>query len=153
MNREEKAIKELLKKYLEEKPNSQCPDEITLSLFIEKKLSPEEEKKVINHLITCEDCRKVVVKASHLTQEEDKKIITFKERKKRNLKKFFIPISLAASVLLAFILYTEYGVNKKEEIYLPKGKHIEEKKNFPEKVKEEIEKIIKKIKKVFNNED
>ena len=153
MNKEDKIIKELLKRYLKNKKTSKCPDEMRLSLFVEKKLSPEEEKEVINHLITCERCRDIVVKVSNLSQKErDNQTKIQFELKKKTLRKIFIPVSLAASILLVVFLYTEH-INKDEEILLPKGKTTEEKKTFSEKIKEEIKKIIKTIKEVFGDED
>jgi len=147
---EEKVIRKLLIGYLKNKEKSKCPDDLTLALFIEKKLPLKEEKMVIDHLITCKDCRDVVIKANNLSQKENIKL--FKPKNKKNLKKFLIPVSLAASVLLAFFLYTE-NTNKDKDIFIPKGKTAEEDKTIKEKLKEELEKLIQKIKRVFENED
>jgi len=83
---EEKVIRKLLIGYLKNKEKSKCPDDLTLALFIEKKLPLKEEKMVIDHLITCKDCRDVVIKANNLSQKENIKFLSQREKLQKKIK-------------------------------------------------------------------
>lgn len=81
-----------------ETPN--CPDELVLADFVDGRLSADERRRVVAHLLTCARCRALVNATARFVAETAAAPTVLKRRWAR----WSIPLSLAAAATLVLLL-------------------------------------------------
>lgn len=111
-------------------------DDEALAAFIDDRLSNDERHDVIEHLTECDSCRKVVMNASNMKQED-----IYSLKRKKLFVRYLVPLALAASLVLVVAPILENGQDAK--VNMSKGAIIvdEEDESWFDKVKDWIDNI------------
>lgn len=115
-------------------------DDEALAAFIDDRLSNDERYDVIEHLAECDSCRKVMMNASSMKQND-----IYSLKRKKFLVRYLVPLALAASLVLVVAPIVENSQDAKVNMSKKAIIVDEEDECWFEKVKDWIDNIWENI--------